>query len=211
MISVTTPRVPFNRDALVLIRKGASAAELGWSESFYVRICREHGVQPHVATKPAASVQPSDAVGAAMAALLHTPWPQGERRTVVFECFVAGRPRRFTRAVGRDQAKMFAMLATRKDEKITGTVLHRECGYQVRETLWGTVARHLRTSLIGTPLDLDGRKGTGGGYRIISAATQRPIPVKLISIGDLQFDVQVESPVNSVNQEHSQTAAAGDA
>lgn len=44
--------MPFTRDALRLVRGGASAADLGWSRAFYERICRLHGVAPMADAEP---------------------------------------------------------------------------------------------------------------------------------------------------------------
>jgi hypothetical protein len=37
--------VPYTRDAIRLIRNGASAADLGWPASMYERVCRSHGIE----------------------------------------------------------------------------------------------------------------------------------------------------------------------
>ena len=49
--------IPFTREALALIKNGATAIDLGWSELFYVRICREHGLQPTL-HRPKTHTQP---------------------------------------------------------------------------------------------------------------------------------------------------------
>lgn len=41
---MTSP-VPFTRAAVDLIRKGASARDLGWSDGMYARVCRNHGLK----------------------------------------------------------------------------------------------------------------------------------------------------------------------
>lgn len=40
-------RLPYTRDTIALIRKGAKHDALGWDESFYTRVCREHGISFH--------------------------------------------------------------------------------------------------------------------------------------------------------------------
>jgi len=37
-------RAPFNPHALTRIKNGATAAELGWDQSFYESVCRKHGL-----------------------------------------------------------------------------------------------------------------------------------------------------------------------
>lgn len=36
----------YNPETLKRIRNGARAAELGWDQSFYVSVCRKHGIDP---------------------------------------------------------------------------------------------------------------------------------------------------------------------
>lgn len=44
---------PYNRAALQRIREQrASAIELGWSETHYRRVCRDHGLEPHASAVP---------------------------------------------------------------------------------------------------------------------------------------------------------------
>lgn len=57
--------VPYTKEALTRIKNGATATELGWSELFYARICREHGLeriiyrpQTHIAPEIAAPFVP---------------------------------------------------------------------------------------------------------------------------------------------------------
>ncbi len=43
-------RVPFTRDVLTRIKNGVTARELGWDDTFYISICRKHGLEPNVYT-----------------------------------------------------------------------------------------------------------------------------------------------------------------
>lgn len=43
-----TERVPFTVDVLTRIRNGAMAHELGWDGTFYLSVCRKHGLAPNV-------------------------------------------------------------------------------------------------------------------------------------------------------------------
>lgn len=48
----TSARVPYSPAALAQIRAGASAAALGWDQSFYETICRRHGLAAMPAAVP---------------------------------------------------------------------------------------------------------------------------------------------------------------
>lgn len=39
--------VPYTRNAVQLIRNGASARDLGWADSMYASVCRSHGLAQH--------------------------------------------------------------------------------------------------------------------------------------------------------------------
>jgi len=51
--------VPYTRAAIKLIRDGASAKDLGWSESRYDTVCRSHGIEREK-PRPQAVAAPSD-------------------------------------------------------------------------------------------------------------------------------------------------------
>lgn len=44
--------VPFTRDAVAMIRQGATPADLGWDHSFYDRVCRDHGIRTQPEPEP---------------------------------------------------------------------------------------------------------------------------------------------------------------
>jgi hypothetical protein len=74
-----TEPVPYTRDAIRMIRSGASAADLGWPASMYERVCRSHGIEQ---AKPRREVirQEDDP----------RPEPQGEAFGVLYNRYLEG-------------------------------------------------------------------------------------------------------------------------
>jgi len=201
---------PYTRDTLALIRDGASAADLGWDQNFYVSICRKHGLAgvapapPHDPALPPAQVQQIRAealrpkqsvdfgVSDTVRRLLAAPWHHGEKRDLIFAYSEGGGWHERVRRLGRHSANTFILLASAHaaGAQITAATFAEYCGISAGSSLSfisDAVAR-LRQSLVGTPLHIQCIRGPGGGYRFVAPPGKSVVAVRLIALGEFRFD-----------------------
>lgn len=185
-------RVPYTREAVQAIKEGASAADLGWDQSFYERVCRERGIHPLAPSKPGAPL--SFVVRPVIVDdVLRTGWGRYETRTVRFDLpEFKGGTREFSRELGRHSANLLLLMSrvptgnyvdTRAFADATG--ITRNFSFEVVKT----ALRGLEASLIYTPLSIE--RAERKGSRLIMTRTMAPARVRVLAIGTVNFPAEV--------------------
>ena len=186
--------MPYSRDALDMIRRGACAYDLGWDEGFYERICRKHGLQ----TCRGPILQPLDPPKInkagpedAITALNAKWWAADESKDICFS-WVDGFGRYSDqRTMDRRTAALMVLLADSKGCPVKRSALALKLPRHPEQS-WGRIRTSLRRALVGTPIDVLNKMGYTGGYYLCFAATGTPCAVHIVSIGDYHFGPQVE-------------------
>lgn len=173
--------VPFTREALQRLRAGASAAELGWSESFYQRICREQGIQAY---KPTTSWAPLP-IGfrERIEAVLRGNWHETATRDIdildlatnqiillpelpILQCLIVVRLLLAQSIVGSDQ-------------------IFRNSQYNYLHWRVSRAVKALNKTLAKTVITVESRSGPDGGYYINRRGTTGIAALRLVRLGDI--------------------------
>lgn len=192
--------MPYSRDALTLIRSGASAVDLGWNAEFYHRICRRHELREisspappdQTAVKsPLSGYDKSkldlEAVRDLTAYLPFKPWSHAERRIITFDYHHGEQAIRYSREVGRNMACLLIMMARAENNVVPSTELTAAIGGNPRsgKTQLSIAVRALRTALIRSRLDMLGKRGAG--YCLVCIGSDNPARISIISLGEERF------------------------
>lgn len=165
---------PFNRDALARIRRGATAADLGWDDTFYTRICRQHGVSP-VFTAPVTPVAATQTAPLPIDMLAHHP------RRCAFDPATNILTRNqmsvtLTPRIGR----LFLALgmSSTLGEHVTRRSLSDKLG--IRADNFGGYIQQLREAVGVLHIAVIAKMGCGGGYSLVDSNTGQPLAVSIL-------------------------------
>lgn len=189
MIILPRRPMPYTRDAIAMIKEGASSFDLGWDQNFYLSICRKHGLSPTGAARRSASnAKTSGDNTNHIAELLTEPWQYGERRALIFDYIGGRKPIRYQRESGRYAACLLIVLARANGKSIPARQLSAETGVAAGSTgtVWANAAKALRDIFLRTPFDVVGERGVG--YRLALSVTGEPADIRIISLGDVEIE-----------------------
>lgn len=181
------PRAPYNPSALVRIKSGATAFDLGWDQNFYERVCREHGLAPvHMPDgvtprpnlpPPAVPATPLSAAAAAR------PEPRAASVPSAGEALIIDRARRELRRNGKSVLlpravfDVFEVLARLPPTwTVSGDQMATRTGTS-KPTIKAYMST-LRTTLRPLGLDIPRRwRGDDRGYCLQDAVTEQRVPL----------------------------------
>jgi hypothetical protein len=188
-------RHPFNRDAIARIRKGATARDLGWDETFYVRVCRQHALpmMPSVEPTPVMELQPVAATIEPLAQALKSPPPLVPVVAVAIPRTPTADGLVIVDVAARDVRRGAASIELTRKQIIVVATLARAAPHEyvakqaiappldIPASSVGNYIYPVRAALRHLKVYLDSAKGRGcGGYRLLDAVTLEPLKCQVI-------------------------------
>jgi biotin operon repressor len=158
-------RAPYNRETIALIRKGATAQSLRWDDSFYQRVCKDHGIELYRPTALPIDTSP--------VAAQPVPKCDCEYRSATQELIRGDQAVILTRTIGN----LFCIIAKAPAGCFIG-------GPRIA-TQMGVLpdAVSSKTSMLRNlvrPLGIDINSERHSGYRLLNANTGEPLRVSIV-------------------------------
>jgi len=178
-------RMPFTVAALARIKNGATARDLGWPETFYISVCRKHGLEPTRSHPPKTQAAPEIAAVVAPpapAAPMPDPEPLPDNGECVFE--TSSRTLRrgaLTLTLAPRQAELIVLIAKATTEHpAVGPYLAERMHIEVHGGIGGhIVALRKKVAPLGIKIGaVAGRSSSG--YFIADQTTGSPLAVKVV-------------------------------
>jgi DNA-binding response OmpR family regulator len=170
---------PYTKDAITRIRNGATARDLGWPDSFYARVCRDHGlaVVSHAPkTQAASTFSESDTA----------PEKPSPKQISLGDCFYDPVTRilrrgETTTTFRESHGRVFAALikSSPNETLLNGKDVADLTGLNPATGAVAVAIRELRDRLEAFDLKIESLRGRGnGGYWISDTSTDEFVKVQ---------------------------------
>jgi len=186
----THPFVPFTRDVLTRIKNGATAAELGWDDTFYVSICRKHGLEiikyspakTQATPVIAAVVKTEPAPAPTLKPLVTTQPPKGEASLNIITRVLSRGDATLT--LPNRQAELLALLANATaSNPMSGQFIAARMGLDAQGGVGGHIVA-LRKKLIPLGIKINADVGRGsGGYSVVDRTSNVRLRIAIVKDG----------------------------
>lgn len=176
------PFVPFTRGVLTRIKNGATANELGWDETFYISICRKHGLEIIKYNPPKTQAQPEIAATPSIA----PDAPAEPLPPATGDVSFNASSREIVRGAHRKKLSVRAsdvfvlLIKGNPKDPANGRRIAERLGMHVTGGIGGAVIS-IRNKLLALNLTVLAQSGrVNSGYWIADLPTAEPVTVKVL-------------------------------